>query len=130
MTKIIDPLMDNDNQEITDYDIKHDNDLGEQISQQDSPKGITPRENESKELSDRKTKNFSTRTAQVRDFNYPDKKVGYLTQVQTDFQFIGPDREPVELNSIDTLLNTANISELQVSQITNVQEHLSNLVYR
>ena len=109
ITKIIDALIDNDNQEITDYDIKHDNDLGEQISQQDSPKGITPSENESKELSDRETKIFSIRPSQARDFNYPDKKVGYLTQVQTDFQFIGPDREPVELNSIDTLLNIANI---------------------
>ena len=109
LTKIIDALIDNDNQEITDHDIKHDNDLGEQISQQDSPKGITPSENKSKELSDRKTKIFSIRPSQARDFNYPDKKVGYLTQVQTDFQFIGPDREPVELNSIDILLNIANI---------------------
>ena len=47
--------------------------------------------------------------SQARDFNYPDKKVGYLTQVQTDFTFIGPDREPVKLDSIDTLLNIANI---------------------
>ena len=45
----------------------------------------------------------------AKDFNYPDKRTGYLTQEQTDFSFIGPDREPVELNSIDTLLNIADI---------------------
>ena len=87
MTKIIDALIENDNQKITDYDLNHDNDLGEQITQQDSPKGITLHENESKELSDGKTKNFSVITSQARDFNYPDKKVGYLTQVQTNFKF-------------------------------------------
>ena len=42
MAKIIDALIDNDNQEITDYDNNNDNDLGEQIIQQDPPKGIIP----------------------------------------------------------------------------------------
>ena len=44
----------------------------------------------------------------VTDFNYPDKKFGYLTQAATDFLFIGPDREPVEISSIDTLLKVAD----------------------
>ena len=33
----------------------------------------------------------------VTDFNYLNKKFGYLTQVGTDFSFTGPDREPVEI---------------------------------
>ena len=44
----------------------------------------------------------------ITDFNYPDKKFGYLTQAATDFSFIGPDREPVEISSIDTLLKVAD----------------------
>ena len=42
------------------------------------------------------------------DFNYPNKKFGYLAQVATDFSFVGPDREPVEISSIDTLLKVAD----------------------
>ena len=42
------------------------------------------------------------------DFNYPDKRVGYLNQAVTDFSFIGPDREPVEITSIDKLLQVAD----------------------
>ena len=44
----------------------------------------------------------------ITDFNYPDKKFGYLTQAATDFSFTGPDREPVEISSIDTFLKVAN----------------------
>ena len=44
-----------------------------------------------------------------RDFNYPDKNVGYLAQTNTYFCFIGPDKEPVKLNSVDKLLEVANL---------------------
>ena len=39
-----------------------------------------------------------------KDFNYPDKEVGYLAQADTGFEFIGPDREPVEIDSFEKLL--------------------------
>ena len=44
---------------------------------------------------------------QARDVNYPDKTMGYLAQASTDFVFIGPDREPQKLDSVDTLVNIA-----------------------
>ena len=44
----------------------------------------------------------------VADFNYPDKRIGYLNQAPTDFTFIGPDRDPIEINSVDKLLQTAD----------------------
>ena len=44
----------------------------------------------------------------MTDFNYPEKKFGYLTQAATNFSFIGPDREPVDISSIDTLLKVAD----------------------
>ena len=34
-----------------------------------------------------------------RDFNIPDKTVGYLALESTDFEFIGPDRPQVNINS-------------------------------
>ena len=43
------------------------------------------------------------------DFNYPDKRIGYLNQAPTEFSFIGPDREPIDINSIDKLLHVADI---------------------
>ena len=44
----------------------------------------------------------------VADFNYPDKRIGYLNQAPTDFSFIGPDRDPIEIDSVDKLLQTAD----------------------
>ena len=43
-----------------------------------------------------------------RDFNYPNKKVGYLSQASTEFEFIGPDKEPVLIDSVDKLISIAN----------------------
>ena len=40
------------------------------------------------------------------DFNYPDKKVGFMNLEATDFSFIGPDREVVKLDSIEKLIKT------------------------
>ena len=54
-----------------------------------------------------KTPCFDKRTAV--DFNYPDKTVGYLNQAPTDFTFIGPDRAPVEISSVDKLLQIADV---------------------
>ena len=42
------------------------------------------------------------------DFNYPDKKIGFLNLEATDFSFIGPDREVVKLDSSDKLIKTAD----------------------
>ena len=53
--------------------------------------------------------NLKVVKSQARDFNYPDKTMGYLAQANTDFVFIGPDREPKKLDSVDTLINIANI---------------------
>ena len=38
------------------------------------------------------------------DFNYPNKLTGYLAQESTEFEFIGPDRQPVVISSIDQLM--------------------------
>ena len=35
--------------------------------------------------------------------------MGYLAQANTDFAFIGPDRRPIKLDSVDTLLKVASI---------------------
>ena len=45
----------------------------------------------------------------LRDFNLPDKTVGYLALEPTTFRFIGPDRSPVDITSIDKCLQVANI---------------------
>ena len=45
----------------------------------------------------------------LRDFNLPDKTVGYLALEPTTFRFIGPDRSPVDIISIDKCLQVANI---------------------
>ena len=42
------------------------------------------------------------------DFNYHDKEVGYLSLSATDFEFIGPDKEPVCIDSIEKLIPIAN----------------------
>ena len=43
------------------------------------------------------------------DFNYPDKTVGYLNQAPTDFSFTGPDRAPIQITSVDKLLEVADV---------------------
>ena len=45
----------------------------------------------------------------VADFNYSDKRIGYLKLAPTDFSFTSPDREPVKIDSVDKLLQTADI---------------------
>ena len=40
----------------------------------------------------------------IRDFNIQSKTVGYLALESIDFEFVGPDRLPVSINSIDTCL--------------------------
>ena len=47
--------------------------------------------------------------SKIKDFNYSDKTMGYLAQANTDFVFIGPDKCPIQLDSVDTLLKTASI---------------------
>ena len=45
----------------------------------------------------------------IRDFNYPNKTVGYLAQENTEFDFMGPDRQPVAITSLPQLLDIADI---------------------
>ena len=45
----------------------------------------------------------------LSDYNIPTKKVGYLAMENTDFQFVGPHRLPVTIDSIDKCLQIANI---------------------
>ena len=45
----------------------------------------------------------------LSDYNIPTKKVGYLAMENTDFRFVGPDRPPVTIDSIDKCLQVANI---------------------
>ena len=60
-----------------------------------------------------------------RDFNYPDKKAGYLAQTGTDFEFIGPDKEPVNIDSIEKLIIVKLIPlGIQVCQTTKGLEYL------
>ena len=51
----------------------------------------------------------STRCCTIRDFNIQSKTVGYLALESTDFEFIGPDRLPVSINSIETCLRVADV---------------------
>ena len=37
----------------------------------------------------------------VSDFNYPDKKIGFITLEATGFSFTGRNREPTKIESID-----------------------------
>ena len=48
-------------------------------------------------------------SATPRDFHYPNKNVGYLAQSDETFSFVGPDRQPIRLNSIDQLIQVANL---------------------
>ena len=43
------------------------------------------------------------------DFNYPNKTTGYLAQEDTEFKFIGPDRQPVAITSIKQLMAIADV---------------------
>ena len=43
------------------------------------------------------------------DFNYLDKKIGFINLEATGFSFIGPDRESIKIDSIDTLVKIADI---------------------
>ena len=45
----------------------------------------------------------------IRDFNIQSKTVGYLALESTDFDFIGPDRLPVNINSINSCLQVADM---------------------
>ena len=45
----------------------------------------------------------------TRDFNYSNKVTGYLAQEGTGFEFIGPDRQTVDITSIEQLIDIADI---------------------
>ena len=68
----------------------------------DNDRSYIASEHKNNELTNEVVKKAAT------DFNYPNKKFGYLAQAATDFFFVGPDREPVEISSIDTLLKVAD----------------------
>ena len=51
----------------------------------------------------------TTNDAVVHDFNNENKTKGYLALQDTEFLFIGPDREPIDTNSLDTYMNMARI---------------------
>ena len=109
MTNIIDALIGEANLQITDHDDTHDKSINELIAHQNIPEGMSTNSDEFKTFPQIESRNVNMTKFRAKDFNYPDKRTGYVTQVQTDFSFIGPDREPVGLDSIDTLLNIADI---------------------
>ena len=43
------------------------------------------------------------------DFNYPDKKIGFINLEATAFSFIGPDRKSIKIDSTDKLVKIADI---------------------
>ena len=45
----------------------------------------------------------------IHDFNNKHKTKGYLAHQDTKFSFIGPDREPIDTNSLDTYMAMARI---------------------
>ena len=109
MTQIIDQLAQNDAEHELKYDQANDHDTRDsdmvhspvdQGSKTDSKVHIIPEPHGSKSKMDRSL---------VKDFNYPDKTMGYLAQGNTDFVFIGPDRQPIILDSVDTLLKIASM---------------------
>ena len=110
LNNIIDTLIENEDQKIKNQDQDHIDIMTNKITCEIS--SMTKQSNI--DLGSVGPSNTNIRVSSVSklkatDFNYPDKKVGYLTQVNTEFSFIGPDREPVELDSVDTLLRVADI---------------------
>ena len=51
----------------------------------------------------------SRKNHNVLHYNIPTKKVGYLALECTDFQFVGPDRHPVVIDSIEKCIVAAKI---------------------
>ena len=109
MTQIIDQLTQND----AEYELKY-----EQINDPDlrdtdivhSPIDQESKANSKDLIIPKPHVNMSKRDRSLaKDFNYPDKTMGYLAQANTDFVFIGPDRRPIKLDSVDTLLKIASI---------------------
>ena len=44
----------------------------------------------------------------IQDFNYRNKAVGNLAQKNTDFDFIGPDRQPVVISNLPQYIKFAS----------------------
>ena len=60
-------------------------------------------------LSSSHTRASLRRNYNSSDCNIPTKKVGYLAMECTDFRFVGPDRLPVNIDSVDKCIHVANI---------------------
>ena len=107
LISVIDKIIDYDNHDIIDNVAVDTMDMspvadsiGENIVvHQDASNGMT--------LSNECTKN-GNECKSYKDFNYPHKEVGYLAQADTNFKFIGPDREPVEINLVEKLITIAD----------------------
>ena len=56
------------------------------------------------------------------DFDFPDKVTGYLSQESGDFEFIGPDRDKVQIDTINKGIKFAKILLRQACLITGLQD--------
>ena len=109
LTNIIDAIMQNENLDV-DYPMVTQyggNDSGTYLTQ-----SLTLGSSKDADLMDTcdnlNTNHYSDNRV-FADFNYTDKRIGYLNQAPTGFSFMGPDREPIQIDSIDKLLHTADI---------------------
>ena len=108
LTKIIDAIMSYENPDSNSHMatvLDNDNDNTHLVQNQ----GMSSQGNPELTRVDVTHGNGHSDNKGVVDFNYPDKRIGYLNQAPNDFSFTGPDREPIDINSIDKLLYVADI---------------------
>ena len=51
----------------------------------------------------------TSRYDEVRDPMFPDKTKGFSNHIASDFEFIGPDREPVEITTVEQCISIAEV---------------------
>ena len=64
-----------------------------------------------------------TSSNRVHDVNFPDKEWGYLALDPTGFQFIGPDRDPIDMSNTSQYLRAAEV--IRESGLPNYRDPVS-----
>ena len=107
LINVIDKIIDNDSQGMTNNVAVDTMDMSPVADSMGENPVDHPNVSHDMTLSNGHTKD-GNECKSYRDFNYPDKEVGYLAQADTDFKFIGPDGEPVEIDSVEKLITIAD----------------------
>ena len=51
----------------------------------------------------------TSRYDEIRDPMFPSKTKGFINHIASDFKFVGPDREPVEITTVDQCIKIAEV---------------------